>query len=95
MVEHFVFFSMENLGGDRLPPKLFLTPAKDDRAPPEDDDGVGGAVAPSASPPSRLAGGRRIGAGKARAERGLPTSGYDTYLGVIARSVLCVRWCIL
>jgi hypothetical protein len=28
----------------------------------EDDDGVDGAVAPSASPPSRLAGGRRMGA---------------------------------
>ena len=49
-----------HLEGDPDPPKLFLAPAKDGGAPPGEGS-VGGAVA---SPPSRLAGGRRMGAGK-------------------------------
>ena len=51
------------LGGDPVPPKLFLAPAKDGGAPP-DVDGTGGAAAPSAASPSTLAGGRRMSAGK-------------------------------
>ena len=49
-----------DLEGDPVPPKLFLAPAKDGGAPPEDADSVDGVVAPSASPPSRLAGGWRM-----------------------------------
>ena len=52
-----------DLGGDPVPPKLFLAPAKDGGAPP-DVDGTGGAAAPSAASPSTLAGGRRMSAGK-------------------------------
>jgi hypothetical protein len=49
------------LEGDPVPPKLFLAPAKDGGAPPRDGS-VDCAMAPSASPPSGLAGGRRMGA---------------------------------
>ena len=52
-----------DLGGDPVPPKLFLAPAKDGGAPP-DVDGTVGAAAPSAASPSTLAGGRRMSAGK-------------------------------
>jgi hypothetical protein len=48
-----------DLEGDPVPPKLFLAPAKDGGAP-LGDGGVGGAVAPSASSPSKLAGGQRM-----------------------------------
>jgi hypothetical protein len=51
-----------HLEGDPVHPRLFLAPAKDGGAPPRDDDSVDGAVASSASPPSRLAGGWRMGA---------------------------------
>jgi hypothetical protein len=46
-------------------PELFLAPAKGGGAPP-DACRVGGATASSAASPSMLAGGRRMGAGKAR-----------------------------
>jgi hypothetical protein len=56
---------LPHLEGDPVPPKLFLAPAKDGGAPP-DDGRVGGAVAPSASSPSKLAGGRRMGRRQSR-----------------------------
>jgi hypothetical protein len=58
-----------DLVGDPVPPKLFLAPAKEGGAPPRDDDSVDGAVAPSASPPSRLAGGWRMGAPAKQGQR--------------------------
>jgi hypothetical protein len=59
------------LEGDPVLPKLFLAPAKG--GAPLDDGRVGGAVAPSASSPSKLAGGRRMGRRQSGAERGLAT----------------------
>ena len=64
MIQHMKrIFTLPHLGGDPVPPKLFLAPAKDGGAPP-DARGPGGAAAPSAASPNTLAGGRRMSAGK-------------------------------
>jgi hypothetical protein len=64
-----------NLEGTPVPPKLFLAPAEVGGAPPGDGDGVDGAAASSASPPSRLASGRRMGR---RQSKGRERAAYRT-----------------